>query len=369
MRIIIAIIKKEFLQVFRNKLLAKIIFLAPLLQLIVLTYAANLEIKGLAMGVIDRDNTTMTRELKNAFTSSSYFSIYSVPMNYDAAMKQFENDELDVLIEIPYQFEKDILAGLHPDISISINSINSMKAGVASSYVGDVISTFVQNKMAQEMIVQSSPMIKASFRDWYNPKFDYKTFMLSGILCVLITVVGVLLTSLNIVREKEIGTIEQLNVTPISKFQFIIGKLLPFGIIGVFQLTLGLLICILIFDMKIEGSLVLIYLMVMVYLVGLLGIGFLISTIAETQSQAMFLTLFCMFMFILMSGLFTPIESMPNWAQQITKLNPTSYLIESMRLVIIKGSGFASVRYNLMILSIFAVVVNGIVVLNYRKVN
>ena len=109
--------------------------------------------------------------------------------------------------------------------------------------------------------------------------------------------------------------------------------------------------------------------MVMVYLVGLLGIGFLISTIAETQSQAMFLTLFCMFMFILMSGLFTPIESMPNWAQQITKLNPTSYLIESMRLVIIKGSGFASVRYNLMILSIFAVVVNGIVVLNYRKVN
>ena len=369
MKRIIAIVKKEFLQVFRNKMLSKIIFIAPFAQLIILTYAANFEINSLSIGFIDRDNTVVTRELKDAFSSSNYFKVYPVPMNYDKALKQFENDELDVLIEIPNKFEKDVINGEQPTISISINSINSMKAGVASSYIGDVISTFAQKRMTEEMVVPSSPQFKVDYRDWYNPKFDYKTFMLSGILCVLITIIGVLLTSLNIVREKEVGTIEQLNVTPITKMQFIVGKLLPFGIIGLVQLTLGLIISIVVFGMVIEGSVALIYLLVAVYLFALLGIGFLISTISETQSQAMFITVFCMFLFILLSGLFTPVESMPSWAQMITKLNPTYYIIESVRMVIIKGSEFASVQYYLMILSIFAVVTNTIVIIKYKKVN
>lgn len=367
MRIIISIVKKEFLQVFRNKILSKIIFIAPIIQLVVLVFAANLEVENISLGVIDRDGSQTTTLLQQSFAATEYFELKPIIKNYTKSLDEFEKDNLDVIIEIPSNFEKDLTNGLSPRIAIYINSINSMKAGVASSYVGGVISEFAKKQALKAGGQEAVPMFDISTRDWYNPRLDYKSFMLAGILCVLITIIGLLLSTLNIVREKEVGTIEQLNVTPISKSQFIIGKLLPFGIIGIIQLTMGIIAAVIIFDFQIEGSIALVYFVVSIYLMGILGFGFLISTISDTQAQAMFTTIFCMFLLILLSGLFTPIDSMPSWAQNITHFNPTKYLIESVRMIMLKGSGFADVRNNIIILSAFAVFINALVIYKYRK--
>jgi len=308
MRIILAIIQKEFLQVFRNKVLTKVIFVVPVLQLIVLVFAANFEVENLSLGFIDKDNSSISHEVKNQLQGSGYFILKDVPKNYTQALEGFENNKIDVLVEIPANFHQDIVRGLTPRIAVSVNAINSMKAGLASSYVGSVISQIGENLATKFTSYNRGSISKfdVTYSNWFNPKLDYKSFMLPGVLCLLITIIGILLTALNIVREKEVGTIEQLNVTPISKVQFVVGKLLPFGIISVVQLTMGLIVAAFVFGLKIQGSLLLIYGIVTVYMFAILGIGFLISTISETQSQAMFVTLFCMFLFILLSGLFTP---------------------------------------------------------------
>jgi ABC-2 type transport system permease protein len=371
MRTILAIVKKEFLQVFRNKVLSKIIFIVPVIQLIVLVYAANFEVKNLSLGFIDRDNSSISHEVKNHLQASGYFILKDVPKNYTHALESFENNNIDVIVEIPANFHQDIVRGLTPRIAVSVNAINSMKAGLASSYVGSVISQIGEKiaKIHASNKVSIQPTFNVTYSNWFNPKLDYKSYMLPGVLCVLITVIGILLTALNIVREKEVGTIEQLNVTPIRKIQFVVGKLLPFGIISVIQLTLGLLVAAFVFGLKIQGSLLLIYGIVTVYMFAILGIGFLISTISETQSQAMFVTLFSMFLLILLSGLFTPIESMPSWAQKITIINPTAYLVDAIRMIILKGSSFSQISMQFLALSLFAIVVNSAVVLSYRKVS
>ena len=369
MRIIFAIIKKEMLQVFRNRILTMIVLVAPIIQLAVLVFAANFEVKSVNVGIIDRDGSPLSAEIKNTLVSSGYFILKPVEKSHKAALKEFEYDKLDAIIEIPNNFEAQALRGETPIISVSINAINSMKAGVAASYIGQSMAIFGVRKAESMGFVDPSPKFEVTYSQWYNPDLDYKSFMLPGILCVLITVIGILLTSLNIVREKEVGTIEQLNVTPITKIQFILGKLIPFGIIGFAQLVAGLFLSVFMFGLDIQGSIGLILLLGTAYLFAVLGIGFLISTISENQAQAMFVTLFSMFLLTLLSGLFTPIESMADWAQTITKFNPTTYIIESIRMVVLKGSGFAEVKNNLYIIIGFAVAINTLVVLRYRKIN
>lgn len=193
--------------------------------------------------------------------------------------------------------------------------------------------------------------------------------MVPGILVMLVTMIGMFLSAMNIVKEKEIGTIEQLNVTPIKKYQFVIGKLLPFWVIGLFEMGFGLVVGKVVFDIPIEGSLWLIFAFSAVYLLLVLGIGLLVSTMTDTQQQAMFISWFFLVIFILMSGLFTPIESMPTWAQRITYLNPIAYFVDFMRSVMLKGSGFAAVQQHFMILGGYALAINILAILNYRKQN
>jgi ABC-2 type transport system permease protein len=175
------------------------------------------------------------------------------------------------------------------------------------------------------------------------------------------------LSSANIVREKEIGTIEQLNVTTIKKYEFILGKLIPFWLLGLFELTIGLVIAWLVFGVPFEGSVVMIYLFAFIYLIAVLGLGMLISTITDRQQQAMFISWFFLVIFILMSGLFTPIESMPDWAQAITTVDPIAYFVEFIRMVLLKGSSFADVQHLFVGISIYAVATNTLAMLNYRK--
>jgi len=196
---------------------------------------------------------------------------------------------------------------------------------------------------------------------------NYKIFMVPGILVILVTMVGGFLSALNIVKEKEVGTIEQINVTPIHKYQFILGKLIPFWVLGLAILTIGLTISWLIYGIVPAGSLLTIYTFAAVYLLAVLGMGLGVSTLANTQQQAMLISFFLMMVFILLGGLFTSIDSMPRWAQVFTWFNPVSYFIEVMRMVVLKGSTLSDIKMHIAIVFLMAVVLNGFAVLNYRK--
>jgi ABC-2 type transport system permease protein len=213
------------------------------------------------------------------------------------------------------------------------------------------------------------PVVNITFTNWYNPFLNYRMFMVPGILAILVTMIGGFLSALNIVKEKEAGTIEQINVTPIRKYHFILGKLIPFWILGNVVFSIGLVVSWAIYGIIPLVSLFLLYGFTTLYLLAILGFGLLISTFCDTQQQAMFIMFFFMMVFILMGGLFTPIDSMPEWAKIVSRLNPVSYLIEVMRMVILKGSELKDVLPQLGVILVFAVILNSLAVLNYKKTN
>jgi ABC-2 type transport system permease protein len=203
--------------------------------------------------------------------------------------------------------------------------------------------------------------------NWFNPLMNYKFFMVPGILAVLLTMVGASLSALNIVKEKEIGTIEQINVTPVHKYHFILGKLIPFWVIGLIILSIGLTIAWLVYGIVPLGSFVVIYCFAALYLLAVLGLGLLISTVTNNQQQAMLISFFLIMVFVLLGGLYTSIDSMPGWAKAVTKLNPVAYFVEVIRMVVLKGSGFADISRDMLIMLGFAVILNGWAIYSYKK--
>ncbi len=360
------IIEKEFKQIFRNKTMVGLIFGMPVLQLFILSYAADFEVKNINIFIQDNDKSPTSTELIQKISSSDYFDIKDVD-TYKNGLSLVEKNKADVILSIPQDFGKKINTGNKTTIAITLDAINGSKAGVTQNYLQNIILQFSKEKLNEKIKIDVIPGIDLINRNWYNPTLDYKVFMVPGILVLLITMISLFLSSMNIVREKEVGTIEQLNVTPIKKGEFIIGKLLPFVVLGIAEFTIGLLIATLWFHTPIEGSLLLLYIFTIVYLTLILGMGMFISTFTDTQQQAMFIAWFFSVIFILMSGLFTPIESMPDWAQIVSDFNPIKYYVDVMRLVMLKGSSFANVSYQFIIIVIYSIVLNALAVLNYRK--
>lgn len=369
MRIIIALLRKEFLQIFRDSGMLRLIFAVPIVQLIVLVYAADFEIKNLSISFVDKDHSTISRDLISTIYATDYFKIKQQTTSYDDALTYLAKDEVDIIVEIPPNFERDIYREQQPSLMITINALNSMKASIASSYIGAIFKNMSRKAMSNFGSHKSfaSSQFEIVYSKWYNPNMNYKSYIIPGILGALITIMCILLTALNIVKETEKGTIEQINVTPMTKLQFFIGKMLPFGIIGLFQLSLGLLVGILVFNLQVVGSFALIYGLAILYIIGVLGLGFFISTISETQSQAMLIYMFFMFILTIMGGFFTPVESMPDWAQTINKINPTAYLIKGIRMIILKGSGLADILPLVYPIVGFSIVSNTMAVFSYRK--
>jgi len=373
MKTILYIIQKEFKQIFRNKGMLPIIFVLPLLQLIILSNAATFEVDNIKFGYIDNDHTSTSRALIEQFNASTYFNILTDFPSETLASYAMLKGEVDVVLEIPNYFERDLQKEKHQSIGVSINAIDGAAAGVENVYVSQIIQRFnkhVKVNLFQASDLQIQPIsIETIPLFWYNKTLNYKTFMVPGILVLLVTMITLFLSGMNIVREKEIGTLEQINVTPIKKSQFIIGKLFPFWVIGLGLLTVGLIIAKLIFNVPMLGSLPLMYLYTSIYILVVLGIGLFISNFTDTQQQAMFIAWFFTVIFILMSGLFTPIESMPKWAQIITEFNPIKYFVEVMRMIMLKGSGFTDILPQLLKTLLYALIMNGLAVWSYKKTN
>lgn len=369
MRKILFLLQKEFLQIFRNRSILPILFVMPIVQIFLLSYAANFEIKNIKVFVVDHDQSQASGNLLDNFRSSDYFQLVGQAQDMESAYQALAVDEADLLIKIPAHFERDLYKYQEAELQLLINAINGSKAGLANAYVSAVLQDFNQHIrtewISRQGVRQAGIMVETS--NWYNPELNYQTFMVPGILVLLVTMIAVFLSSMNIVREKEIGTIEQLNVTTIKKYQFIIGKLLPFLIIALIEFSIGLLIAHFHFDISFEGSIGLLYLFAFLYLLLVLGLGMFVSTFTETQQQAMFISWFFLVIFILMSGLFTPIENMPGWAQAITRLNPIAYFVRIMRMVMLKGSSFADVAHLFAIVAAYAIGINMLAIWNYKK--
>lgn len=365
------IVQKEFRQIFRNKAMLPIIFIMPILQLLILSNAATFDIKDISLTYVDQSRTSISRSLIATFEASDYFKVTSASPSYAIAYEAMEKGNVDVILEIPRNFEEELTMDNLTTLGVYIKAIDGAKAGLENVYLNQVVQSFNQQVQLQYLPARQEGQILSRVNTvpafWYNKELDYKTFMVPGILVLLVTMVTLFLSAMNIVREKETGTLEQINVTPIKKHQFIIGKLFPFWVLGLVLLTVGLLLAKLVFGIPMIGNIALLYLFTSIYLLVILGMGLLVSNYTNTQQQAMFIAWFFIVIFILLSGLFTPIESMPVWAQNITYLNPIRYFVEIIRMVMLKGSGFWDISRHLLMISIYALLLNILTMWGYKK--
>lgn len=369
MRTVLFIIQKEFIQVFRNPSMLPIIFVVPIIQLIILVNAATFEMKNIKLGIVDLDNSSISGKLVSKFGGSPYFDVSREAAPVKDAIGKIDRGSITALIVIPPDAEKKFITGNKAiKLQVIVDAINGTNAGLIQAYILSVLQDFNIQLFSDRYGKIPESGIYVSERYWYNPVLNYKTYMVPGILVMLVTIIGFILSGMNIVREKEIGTIEQLNVTPVKKYQFIAGKLIPFWIIALFELAFGLIIGKLLFDIPVVGNVAIVFGFAGLYLIFILSLGLFVSTLANTQQQAMLLSFFFLMVFILMSGLFTSIESMPEWAQIIDKLNPLAYFIKVMRMVLLKGSGIAEISSSIISMLVLSFSMLAIAVYRYRKV-
>jgi ABC-2 type transport system permease protein len=362
---------KEFKQIFRNKALLPMIFVLPLIQLLVMPLAADYEVKNINISIVDHDHSTYSRQLRAKILATGYFKLSGYNHSFKESFKEIESDEADLILEIPHNFEQNLFTKGFEKLFIAVNAINGTKASLGGTYLNTIIKDFNKNIRIENPTIYmgyTPKSIDVNTKYWFNPYLNYKIFMVPAILVILVTMIGAYMCGLNIVKEKETGTIEQINVSPIKKHHYILGKLIPFWIIGLVIFSIGFFVVSwLIYGIVPIGNLALLYGYLALFLVAILGFGLLVSTYSETQQQAMSVSFFFMMIFILMSGLFTSIEAMPSWAQKIAYANPVTYFIEVMRMVVLKGSGLVHISKHIIIMIGFAILFNTWAIVNYRK--
>ena len=365
MRALRFLLVKEFLQIFRDKFMLRLTLVMPMLQLLLLSNAATFEVKSAQMYVVDHDVTTMSRGLIDRLRASGRFIVSGASASMDLANDAMLARRAGLIVTIPADFERDIVRDRAAHVQLILNAEDGAAAGVTQGYASQIIAGYASELAAPQRRV--GPAIDVRTRSWYNDTLRYRDYMVPGILVQLVTVVATLLTAMNIVREKEVGTLDQLNVTPLSRGVFIAAKLIPLWVIALVELTIGLLIARFVFHVPMRGSIPLVFFAAGIYLVAALGVGLWVSTLAATQQQAMFVTFFIIMVYLLMSGLFTPIRSMPDWAQWMAEINPVKHFIGVMRSVMLKGATLADVMRPLAALTAFGTVVLTLAVRQHAK--
>lgn len=373
LRILQVLLRKEFTQIRRDPVILRMLFAMPMIQLILLANAATFEVKNARLWVVDQDRTPASEALTARFLSTGRFvragsSLVSAPG--DEALL---TGAADAVLVFPSGFDRALTRERRATVQLLLNAENGSMAGVTQGYSQEIIAAFAAERsaaLAPQGVgrpVRDLPRIEIVRRGWYNPSLEYRHFMVPGVLVQLVTLIGTLMTALNIVREKEAGTLDQLNVTPVPPAVFLASKLVPLWVIGMLEFALGLIIARVVFGVPMEGSPLLLFGSAGLYLVGALGVGLWISTLAETQQQAMFVTFALMMVYILMSGLFTPVRGMPEWMRTIAQANPLLHFIALVRAVMLRGAGVAEVLPRLAALAVFAGAVLTFAVGQYHK--
>ena len=381
LRRIFFLARAEVLHVVRDRATLAQVLVLPIVQLLVLSNAATFEILNTPVYIVDFDHTSASRGLVSRFRASGHFRIVGQSGSPDLANEALLRGDVTMAMTIPADFEAALVRTGSATVQLNVNAEKGSAAGIVQSYASRIFAAYsaelaaeirpnprsVAMSVAAAPPLRGVPRIAVDFRGWYNPTLNYQHYMVPGILVALVTIIGTLLTAQNIAREKELGTIEQLNVTPISGGQFITAKLLPFWALALLDLAIGLAVGRFVFGMPVRGSLLLLFGAAGIYLVVALTIGLWISTLVETQQQAMFVTFFIVNVYLLMSGLFTPIDSMAPWVQTVSLINPVRHFVTIARAVLIKGAGVAEIARPLLILTAYAVVMLTLAVRQYSK--
>jgi ABC-2 type transport system permease protein len=376
MKTLYFLLEKEFRQLLRNRQLMRTLLLAPLIQLILLPLAADYTVKDINIAVADNDHSPTSQRLIAKITSNGYFRLAGYTASYPQALRMVEQDKADLALQIPAHFERDLVRENSKQLYIAINAIEGTKANLGGAYLQSIISDFnddvrIQWNVAGNESSRTSgndiPQVTVTSSNWYNPLLKFPLYMVPAILVTLVTAMVAMQSAFNIVQEKESGTIEQINVTPIKKHIFIIGKMIPFLVLGIVLFTMGLLVGRILYGIVPVGSLWVLYASLIVYLLSMLGLGLLLATYSFTQMQAMSLSFFFINIFNMMSGVFTSVDSMPGWAQTIVAAFPPSHFIKIMRMVVLKGSGFSDILPKLGAMALIGLFLNTWAILNYRK--
>lgn len=363
------LIEKEIKQFVRNAFLPRLVMLMPLMMMLVLPWAANQEVTNLQLCVVDHDGSQTSRRLIAQAVAGRYFDLASMAPDYDTALHEIEQGRADVILEVPRHMGRDLDRGDSPQLFIAANSVNGTKGMMGAAYLSQIVSQAggqLYDK-SRATVAGSGAPVAVSLNYRYNPRLDYKVYMVPAMMVMLLTLLTGFLPALNIVSEKETGTIEQINVTPVGRFEFIFAKLLPYWVIGLAVMTLCLGLAWLVYGLVPEGSLLTIYAFAGIYILVVSGMGLVISNHSATMQQAVFVMYFFVMILLLMSGLFTPVASMPGWAQWIAAFNPLKYFVFVMRSVFLKGSTLADLIPSLGALAAFALVLNSWAVVSYSK--
>lgn len=335
------LIRKEFLQVRRDRALLRLVFALPLLQLLVLGYAANLDLERVPVSFLDEDRTAASRALAEAFLAVPTFRAGPAAADEAELAQHLARDRADVTVRIPAGYARDLAAGRAVPVAVAVDGINSAAAGKAAGYASRIVRREAERLAVAQGRAPAGPRVEARTRFFYNPELSSRIYMVPGILVILVSIVSAMLTGMAVVREKEIGTLEQLLVTPLRPWHLAAGKVLPFAVLAYATLAVGTVLAIVWFRLPVNGSLPLLAACMAAYLLVTLGVGLLASTVSSTQQQAMFTVYFFLIFGILMSGFFYPVANMPAWARVLTYANPMRYVMDIVRGVFIKGAGFA----------------------------
>jgi ABC-2 type transport system permease protein len=370
------LLEKEFKQFFRNSFLPKLVIALPFVALAVFPLIANMDVKNLVLAVVDNDRSQTSQKMQEKIASSGYFRINDYFTDSKTALQSIEKGEADLLLEIPPKFEENLNRENSGNLMIAANAVNGMKGGLGSAYLTGIITDYNKQLIINngQLTVNNSQLstvnsqlieVRPLFR--YNPALSYRTFMIPALMAMMLAMICGFLPALNIVSEKENGTIEQMNVTPVSKFTLIISKLIPYWVAGFVVATLCMFTAFLFYGMLPKGSILLIYLFAIVFVLSFSGFGLIVSNYANNIQQAIFIMFFFVMTMIFLSGLFTPFQNMPEWAQITSNASPLKYFIQVLRMTYLKGATFAEMQHLFYPLCGLAVFFNGWAVLSYRK--
>jgi len=351
---------KEFLQIFRDPKMLGIIFLMPVLQVVVFGYAVTLDVEHIRTAIYDLDNSVASRELVARFERSGYFDVVEHVQSAESLRRLIDRGEIAAAIQINSGFADDLRLGRTAEVQLIVDGTDSNTAGVILDY-----SNKITMQLSQDVLVTRFTRVRGAFempgrveletRTWYNESLESRNFYVPGVIAIVVMLITLMLTSMAVVREKEIGTIEQIMVTPITPIEFILGKTLPFALIGFADVILVTLVGVFWFGVPIQGSLPLLFGATTLYLMTTLGIGLLISTVSGTQQQAMMSAFFFYFPAVLLSGFMFPIANMPQVVQWLTYLNPLRYFLVVVRGIFLKGVGLEILWPQMLALAILGI--------------
>ncbi|MGB0837326.1 MAG: ABC transporter permease [Flavobacteriaceae bacterium] len=360
------LLEKEFKQFIRNSFLPRLVIMMPFMATLIFPLVANFDVKDIRISIIDHDQSTYSHQLIEKIKSSGYFNLQEMIQNDQQGLNNIESKNTDIVIEIPINFEKRIIRGEKQiKLLFMVNAVNGIRGGLGSGYLSQIIRSFSDQIKPQAIEQQGGVELLSAY--WYNPTLAYPMYMIPAIMIMVLSMISGFLPALNIVGEKQNGTMEQINVTPIKKSTFILSKLIPYWVVGLLVLTVCMIVSILVYDLYPQGSLLTLYLFVGIFILGYSGFGLVISNYATTVQQAMFMMFFFVITFVFMSGLYTPVENMPQWAQYLSDISPLKYMMSSMRGIYLKGSSLMDLKSEFISLVIIALFFNIWAVLSYQK--